>query len=104
VCVLFDFVLAPTGYQIAQTIAGTTDFTQWAPLTLQGNAMFHISMLTIVGVTAYGRTQEKLKKVTTEVDSLKKTAGQEIGCVMNHIFVETKSETNILIGCFRRSK
>ena len=73
ICVLYDFVIAPTGFQIAQTFAGAKEFHQWSPITLQGNAMFHISMLTIVGVTAYGRTKEKLKDAATEFEIIRKT-------------------------------
>jgi hypothetical protein len=34
--------------------------TQWQPLTLQGAGLFHIAMGAIIGVAAWGRTQEKL--------------------------------------------
>jgi len=40
---------------------------QWTPITLQGGGLFHISMLTIVGVTAYGRTKEKLKGIAGDI-------------------------------------
>jgi hypothetical protein len=33
---------------------------QWQPLTLQGAGLFHISMGAVLGLAAYGRTQEKL--------------------------------------------
>ena len=66
ICVLFDFVLAPIGYSITQTIMGQP-LTQWEPLTLKGAGLFHISMLTIVGVTAYGRTKEKLKGIAGDI-------------------------------------
>ena len=33
---------------------------QWQPLTLQGAGLFHVAMGAIIGVSAYGRTQEKL--------------------------------------------
>ena len=59
--ILFDFVLAPIGWSVLQVFSGH-EVTQWEPLTLRGAGLFHISMLTIVGVTAYGRTQEKLKE------------------------------------------
>jgi hypothetical protein len=32
----------------------------WTPLTLQGGGLYHIAMGAIIGVSAYGRTQEKL--------------------------------------------
>jgi len=36
---------------------------QWDPLTLKGAGLFHIAMGTVLGITAYGRTQEKLSGV-----------------------------------------
>jgi len=65
-CVLFDFILAPIGYSGAQVFAGVA-IEQWEPITLKGGGLFHISMLTIVGVTAYGRTKEKLKKISGNI-------------------------------------
>jgi hypothetical protein len=34
--------------------------TQWNPLTLQGAGLFHIAMGAVLGISAFGRTQEKL--------------------------------------------
>jgi hypothetical protein len=34
--------------------------SQWQPLTLQGAGLFHIAMGAVLGIAAYGRTQEKL--------------------------------------------
>jgi hypothetical protein len=34
--------------------------TAWQPITLQGAGLFHLSMGAIIGVAAFGRTQEKL--------------------------------------------
>ena len=69
IIVFFDFVLAPIGYSILQLIIGIQDgnIEQWAPLTLKGAGLFHVSMLAIVGVTAYGRTQEKLNNAQTDI-------------------------------------
>jgi hypothetical protein len=33
---------------------------QWNPLTLQGAGLFHIAMGAVLGIAAFGRTQEKL--------------------------------------------
>jgi len=72
VTVFFDFVLAPIGMIAVQAglmIMGNSgiELTQWEPLTLKGAGLFHISMLTIVGVTAYGRTKEKLKDAAPDM-------------------------------------
>ena len=59
----FDFVIFPIGYIIVQfwePHTGTDIFREWAPITLQGGSFFHVAMGAILGVTAYGRTQEKL--------------------------------------------
>ena len=60
--VLFDFVLFPIGFSGMQFWNGV-ELTQWQPLTLKGSGLFHVSMLAIVGVTAYGRTQEKIQEM-----------------------------------------
>jgi hypothetical protein len=38
----------------------STNITQWNPLTLQGAGLFHIAMGAVLGLAAWGRTQEKL--------------------------------------------
>lgn len=66
IVVFFDFVLAPVGYSTLQLIKDVP-ITQWEPLTLKGAGLFHVSMLAIVGVTAYGRTQEKLNNAQSDI-------------------------------------
>lgn len=63
---LCDFVIFPVLWGILQAMAGGTVETQWIPLTLSGAGMFHISIGAILGVAAYGRTQEKLAGVATD--------------------------------------
>ena len=59
VCV-FDFVLAPVLWSLTQALFHGGVNVQWQPLTLQGAGLFHISMGAVLGLAAYGRTQEKL--------------------------------------------
>ena len=59
VCV-FDFVLAPIGWTSIQALFHGGINTQWQPLTLQGGGLFHVAMGAVIGISAYGRTQEKL--------------------------------------------
>jgi hypothetical protein len=59
VCIA-DFVLFPVLWGLLQTIGGGRVETQWMPITLQGAGLFHIAMGAILGIAAYGRTQEKL--------------------------------------------
>jgi hypothetical protein len=55
-----DFVLFPVLWSIVQMIGGGEVKTQWSPITLQGAGLFHMAMGAILGIAAYGRTQEKL--------------------------------------------
>lgn len=57
---LCDFVLFPVLWSIYHAILHTGQFAQWQPITLQGAGLFHLSMGAIIGVAAFGRTQEKL--------------------------------------------
>jgi hypothetical protein len=59
----FDFMVAPVLWSILNIFTrGST--AQWTPLTLQGAGLFHISMGAILGISAYGRTQEKINNAT----------------------------------------
>lgn len=55
-----DFVLFPVLWSLVQVIGGGRVETQWSPITLQGAGLFHMAMGAILGIAAYGRTQEKL--------------------------------------------
>ena len=57
---MFDFVLFPIMWSLVQALAHGAVNVQWQPITLQGAGLFHIAMGAIIGVSAYGRTQEKL--------------------------------------------
>ena len=58
VCTM-DMVVFPVLWSLLQTMTGT-QITQWNPLTLQGAGLFHIAMGAVLGIAAFGRTQEKL--------------------------------------------
>lgn len=55
----FDFVIFPILWSLLQSIKGI-QVTQWNPLTLQGAGLYHIAMGAVLGLAAFGRTQEKL--------------------------------------------
>lgn len=57
---VFDFVISPIVFSWFQYSIGQP-ITQWAPLTLQGSGLFHISFGAIVGISAWTRTIEKIK-------------------------------------------
>lgn len=59
VCTM-DFVIFPVLWGLLQTMGGGKVETQWMPITLQGAGLFHMAMGAIIGVAAFGRTQEKL--------------------------------------------
>jgi hypothetical protein len=54
-----DMVVFPILWSLLQAITHTA-ITQWNPLTLQGAGLFHIAMGAVLGIAAFGRTQEKL--------------------------------------------
>ena len=61
---LFDFMLAPILWSVLQALGNHGHVeTQWQPLTLQGAGLFHVAMGAVLGIAAYGRTQEKLNGV-----------------------------------------
>lgn len=57
----FDFMLAPVLWSIVQALGnGGHIESQWQPLTLQGAGLFHVAMGAVLGIAAFGRTQEKM--------------------------------------------
>lgn len=56
----FDFILAPILWSILQAAESGLVTSQWIPLTLQGAGLYHLAMGAVLGITAYGRTKEKL--------------------------------------------
>ena len=60
----FDFMIAPILWSLLQALGNHGHVeTQWEPLTLQGAGLFHVAMGAVLGIAAYGRTQEKLSGV-----------------------------------------
>jgi len=59
VCTM-DFVGFPVLWSLLQMVSHGNVTSQWQPLTLQGAGLFHIAMGAVIGISAYGRTQEKL--------------------------------------------
>jgi hypothetical protein len=60
---LCDFVLLPCLYfwvQQFETQAVNDAYREWKPLTTQNGGLFHMAHMAIVGVSAYGRSQEKI--------------------------------------------
>lgn len=59
VCVC-DFVIFPVLWSLHQAMSHGNVSAQWQPLTLNGAGLFHMAMGAVLGIAAYGRTQEKM--------------------------------------------
>jgi hypothetical protein len=55
-----DFVIFPVLWSMMQAMYHGTVTSQWQPLTLQGAGLYHIAMGAVLGLAAYGRSQEKI--------------------------------------------
>jgi hypothetical protein len=58
----FDFVIGPV-MNVAFSIITKTPLIAWKSLTLDNGGLFHLAMGAVLGVAAYGRTQEKVAKI-----------------------------------------
>ena len=54
-----DFIIFPILWSLLQAVL-KQPVTAWQPITLQGAGLYHLAMGAIIGVAAFGRTQEKL--------------------------------------------
>ena len=55
-----DMVVFPVLWSILQAFNHGQVTNQWQPLTLQGAGLFHLAMGAVLGIAAFGRTQEKM--------------------------------------------
>lgn len=62
---LFDFMLAPVFFGILSAVTKTPQIV-WKSLTLAEGGLFHLAMGAVLGISAFGRTQEKTTKMTSE--------------------------------------
>ena len=79
---MFDFIIAPILWAVIQfweTQAANDAFRQWQPLTLQGAGLFHMAMGAVLGLSAWGRTQEKLGGANNGGASLPSTGSPTLG-------------------------
>lgn len=58
ICTL-DMAIFPVLWSLLQVLT-KQPVTQWQPLTLQGAGLFHLAMGAVLGIAAWGRTQEKV--------------------------------------------
>lgn len=59
VCAM-DFIGFPVLWSLLQVYSHGQVTSQWQPITLQGAGLFHLAMGAILGISAYGRTREKI--------------------------------------------
>jgi len=64
VCVC-DFIVFPVFWSLIQVYGKGKVDDQWNPLTLQGAGFFHLAMGAVLGITSFGRSQEKMTAMTT---------------------------------------
>lgn len=75
---LFDFIVGPIFYAwFAWKTKDFSSFGGWEPLTIQGGGLFHLAMGGILGITAWGRTQEKLMGVSVPPPDFYSTTKQD---------------------------
>ena len=55
-----DFVVFPVLWSLLQAMTHGNVSSQWQPITLQGAGLFHVAMGAVLGIAAFGRTQEKI--------------------------------------------
>jgi hypothetical protein len=67
-----DMIVFPVLWALWQGI-NHVPITQWNPLTLQGAGLFHIAMGAVLGISAFGRTQEKLAGTAANPSSTSQT-------------------------------
>jgi hypothetical protein len=61
--IAFDFIIAPIlSMLLPKFIPGVT-YIPWKPISGDGGGMIHMALGAVVGITAYGRTQEKIRNV-----------------------------------------
>jgi len=61
ICV-FDFIIAPVFFALLSAKTGMPH-EPWVSLTLGQGGMFHIAMGAVIGVTAWGKSKERLSEI-----------------------------------------
>jgi hypothetical protein len=74
---LLDMAVFPILWSLLQATMHMP-ITQWNPLTLQGAGLFHIAMGAVLGISAFGRTQEKLAGTAANPTATVTTSNQNM--------------------------
>ena len=67
--VAFDFILAPLMSMLIPVLPFVTKavtYAAWHPITLEGGGLIHVTFGAVLGVTAWGRTKEKIDPVAND--------------------------------------
>jgi len=67
---LLDMAIFPILWSFLQ-VATKQPVSQWQPLTLQGAGLFHLAMGAVLGIAAFGRTQEKVAGMASNSASMR---------------------------------
>lgn len=62
---LFDFLIAPIMVMSFNYLV-KGEYVQWDPITLKESGFYHMAMMAILGVAAWTRGMEKLKRNNSE--------------------------------------
>lgn len=63
-----DFIIFPVLWSALQAYL-KQPLTQWQPITLSGAGLYHLAMGAILGITAYGRTKEKIMGAVNSLEN-----------------------------------
>ena len=63
---MFDFCVGPIIFNFLQYYNPGQDVTAWTAVTLQGGGLYHLSMGAILGISAHGKTQERIATNKTD--------------------------------------
>jgi hypothetical protein len=77
-----DFVVFPVLWSLLQQVGHGQVTSQWQPLTLQGAGLFHLAMGAVLGIAAFGRTQEKITGTSLPTSTVTPTISGRVGKVI----------------------
>lgn len=66
--IVFDFIVFPILWSAIQVYGAGVVSLQWQPLTLLSGGVFHAAMGAVLGVAAWTRGQEKIRRLKTEYE------------------------------------
>lgn len=92
VIIIFDFMIAPVLWSLAEIWIQNKQLSQWSPLTLNGGGLFHVAMGAVLGVTSWQRSQEKIQTVRNSFNLANNRGPDEYGDADQNISRRTDPE------------